>query len=73
MRINRALLLTFDGRARFGITSATNDTPTANSRPTPSPVRNRKKAKLQKSQDKALRPVKAEYSKMVHIMVFARP
>ena len=62
-----------NGRARTGITSATRATPTANSPPTPKPVRNRKNAKLQGSQERALRPVKAEYNRIVSNIVFARP
>jgi hypothetical protein len=47
-------------RAFSGMTSATRATPTANSPPTPSPVRKRHRAKSQKLTDRALSPVKAE-------------
>ena len=48
------------GRARSGMTSATRATPTANSPPTPSPVRKRYRAKSPKPTENALRPVKTE-------------
>ena len=61
------------GRARSGITSATSATPTANSPPTPMPVRKRYRAKSQKLRLTALRPVNIEYIRIVMIIVLARP
>jgi hypothetical protein len=60
-------------RARSGMTSATSATPTANSPPTPKPVKKRYKAKSHTPTEKALRPVNMEYIRIVISMTLARP
>ena len=60
-------------RMRAGISSSIAELIAEYSPPIPAPVRNRKKAKLQKSQENAVRNAAIKYSPSVTVKSFFRP